>query len=96
MKNNTLSLSEADTVQWMQKQLYIALGNALTVMADMKIDSCPMEGFVPDKIDEILGLESKGHKSVLLLPFGYRADDDAAQNYETVRYPTEDVVSFVN
>ena len=52
MKNNTLSLSEADTVQWMQKQLYIALGNALTVMADMKIDSCPMEGFVPDKIDE--------------------------------------------
>ena len=61
----------------MQKQLYIALGNALTVMADMKIDSCPMEGFVPDKIDEILGLESKGHKSVLSIAFGYRADDEA-------------------
>ena len=57
----------------------VHLGSNLTVLADMKIDSCPMEGFVPDKIDEILGLESKGHKSVLLLPFGYRADDDAAK-----------------
>ncbi len=96
MKNNTLSLSESDTENWMQKQIYIALGNALTVLASMKIDSCPMEGFLPDKIDEILGLEKKGFKSVLLLPFGYRAEDDQAQNYETVRYPTEDVVSYIN
>ena len=67
----------------------------MTVLADLRIDSCPMEGFVPEKIDEILGLEEKGYKSVLLLPIGYRADDDQAQHYATVRYPKEDVVSFV-
>ena len=95
MRNNTLSLSDDATVNWMSKQLYIALGNVMTVLADLRIDSCPMEGFVPEKIDEILGLEEKGYKSVLLLPIGYRADDDQAQHYATVRHP-KDVVSFVN
>ena len=96
MKQNTLSLSESDSANWMSKQLYIALGNAMTVLGDLKIDSCPMEGFLPEKIDEILSLEEKGYKSVLLLPFGYRADDDQAKDYKTVRYPSEDIISYIN
>ena len=32
-------------------QTYIALGNLMTVCAVEEIDSCPMEGFIPEKVD---------------------------------------------
>ena len=57
-------------------QTYIALGNLMTVCAVEKIDNCPMEGFIPSKIDEILNLKEQNLQSVLMLPVGYRAEDD--------------------
>jgi nitroreductase / dihydropteridine reductase len=57
---------------WAARQAYIALGVALTACAIKKIDSTPMEGFVPDTMDEILGLKEKGLKSVVMLAIGNR------------------------
>lgn len=57
------------------RQAYIALGFALAAAAELEVDSTPMEGFDPDKIDEILGLREKGLRSVVLLPLGYRQED---------------------
>ena len=74
----------------MQKQIYIALGNALTVLASMKIDSCPMEGFLPEKYDEILNLRSKNLKSVLVMPVGYRSVDDQFSSFKKVRKDIND------
>ena len=48
----------------------------MTVCAVEGIDSCPMEGFSVEDYDRILDLKSKNLKSVLLLPVGYRANDD--------------------
>jgi hypothetical protein len=31
----------------------------MTVLAEMRIDSCAMEGIIPNKYDEILGLTEK-------------------------------------
>jgi len=73
-------------------QAYIALGNLMTVCALEKIDSCPMEGFLPEKYDEILNLESRKLKSVLLLPIGYRAEDDFMSKLKKVRKPLKNVV----
>ncbi len=73
-------------------QAYIVLGNLMTVCALEKIDSCPMEGFNPDKYDEILDLESKNLKSVLLLPIGYRADDDFMSKLKKVRKPLSETI----
>jgi len=56
------------------------------------VDACPMEGFVPAKYDEILDLESKNLKSVLVLPIGYRADDDENGSFAKVRKPLGDMV----
>ena len=56
---------------WTAKQLYIALGFGLAACAELKIDSCPMEGFLPEKFDEILGLP-KGEHSTVVLALGYR------------------------
>ena len=68
-----------------KNQAYIALGNLLTVCASQEIDSCPMEGFTPDKYDEILDLKKENLKSVLVLPVGFRATDDYMKDLTKVR-----------
>lgn len=78
--------------RWSLNQAYIALGNLMTVCALENIDSCPMEGFIPDKYDEILKLKNRGLKSVLLLPVGYRAKDDMFSGFKKVRKPINEAV----
>jgi nitroreductase/dihydropteridine reductase len=56
------------------RQAYIGVGTALIAAAQEKVDSTPMEGFDPAKVDEILNLREKGLRSVVMLPLGYRAD----------------------
>ena len=73
-------------------QAYIALGTLMTVCADQQIDSCPMEGFDPKKVDEVLDLKTKNLKSVLMLPVGYRAEDDVMRNMKKVRKPLNQVI----
>ena len=77
---------------WAKNQIYIALGNLLTVCAEMKIDTCPMEGFQPSKYDEILNLEKFGLTSVVVCPVGYRHADDKYQNITKVRFPLEEII----
>ncbi|MHA7941621.1 NAD(P)H-dependent oxidoreductase [Formosa sp. 3Alg 14/1] len=77
---------------WATKQAYLALGNMLTVCAVQHIDSCPMEGFTPTKYDDILELTQKGLKSVLVLPIGYRAEDDIFSDMKKVRKPAADSI----
>lgn len=78
--------------QWSTNQAYIALGNLMTVCAIEDIDSCPMEGFIPSKYDELLNLDDMGLKSVLLLPVGYRAEDDMFSSLKKVRKSLEETV----
>jgi len=85
-------MSVEERQQWSTKQAYIALGNLMTVCALERIDACPMEGFVPSKYDEILQLNTKGLKTVLLLPVGYRAADDMFAEFKKVRQPIEETV----
>ena len=65
-----------DIAGWAKLQSYIALGNFMTCAALMKIDCCPMEGFVPAMYDEALGLEEKGLTTAVVCPAGYRAEGD--------------------
>lgn len=68
------------------RQVYIALGFALAEAAVQGVDSVPMEGFVSFEVDQILGLDSKGLRSVLLLPLGYRdAENDWQAELKKVR-----------
>ena len=77
---------------WSIKQAYIALGNLMTVCAIEHIDSCPMEGFNPQAFDEALKLQDKNLKSVLLLPVGFRAQDDMFSSFKKVRKQLNDAV----
>ncbi len=80
---------------WAAKQAYIALGTALAAAAEQKVDACPMEGFDGKKFDEILGLTEKGLMSVVIMPVGYRAADDATAQYIKVRKPESELFHFV-
>lgn len=88
-RNNLKSIMENMSLQeqqeWSIKQAYIALGNLMTVCAVERIDSCPMEGFDLAQFDKILKLDEKHLNSVLLLPVGYRAEDDMFSGFKKVR-----------
>ncbi|MGH1386692.1 NAD(P)H-dependent oxidoreductase [Kordia sp.] len=85
MKSSFEGKTQEELQTWSSKQAYIALGNLLTVCGTAQIDSCPMEGFVPEKYNEVLGLEAHGLSSVLVLPVGYRAADDMFADFAKVR-----------
>lgn len=77
---------------WAARQIYIVLGTLLTACANLKVDSCPMEGIDKVKYDEILGLKEKNLTTIVSLPIGYRAVDDEYQNKNKIRKPLSDMV----
>lgn len=95
---NTYPQRDAETnFQHAARQAYIGLGSALIAAAELKVDSTPIEGFDPAKVDEILNLKQKGLRSVVLMPLGYRADEgDWLVNLTKVRRSREQFITEVN
>ncbi|MGL4278754.1 MAG: NAD(P)H-dependent oxidoreductase [Albidovulum sp.] len=78
------------------RQAYIGFSFAITAAAFEKVDATPMEGFEPEKFDEILGLRERGLRSVVILPLGYRdASEDWLVNLKKVRRPRNEFVKLV-
>ena len=69
-------------------------GKMIETAALLGIDSCPMEGFDPERIDEVLGLAAKNLASTSMLAVGYRGEDPAATQPKT-RRPFDEVVEFI-
>lgn len=92
LKQVITNKSSQDLITWAKNQAYLALGNLLTVCAQEQIDSCPMEGFIPEKYDEVLDLPSKNLASVLVLPVGLRAQDDFMKDLKKVRKNIDEIV----
>jgi nitroreductase len=85
MKGPINSMPDDVKKTWTEKQTYLALGNLLNAAAELKIDVTPMEGFVPAKVNDILGLNELGLNASLLAPIGYRSEEDATQHLKKVR-----------
>ena len=87
------SKTEEENFHHAAKQSYIGFGVALTEAAILKVDATPMEGFDPEKVDELLGLREQGLRSTTLLPLGYRdTAGDWLVNLKKVRTPLQDFV----
>ncbi|MFD2585449.1 NAD(P)H-dependent oxidoreductase [Croceitalea marina] len=95
MKSNLLDLPKEVKENWTAKQAYIALGNLMQAAAELKIDTCPMEGFEADKYDEILGLAEKGLTATVVLPIGYRSEEDQTQHYAKVRKSKKELFTHI-
>lgn len=86
----------ADTKDhWSKHQAYLALGNMLTTAANMKIDACPIEGFMPHQYDEILNLPEKGLKSAVVCALGYRSEEDFYARIAKVRKSYDTMIHTV-
>lgn len=94
MKSAITNMPEDAKNIWTAKQTYLALGNLLNAAAELKIDVTPMEGFLPEQYNEILGLAEKGLNAALVATIGYRAKDDDNQFNKKVRKSKEDL--FIN
>ncbi len=80
---------------WTTRQTYIALSNLMDACAELKIDSCPMEGFDNAQFNKILGLEEKRLNAAVVATVGYRAEDDATQHQTKVRKPLDELFETV-
>jgi nitroreductase len=79
------------------KQAYIAFSAAIIAAAFEGVDATPIEGFEPAAVDTLLGLSSKGLRSCVLLPIGYRdADKDWLVTLKKVRKATEKLVTIID
>jgi len=87
---NTLN-SDENIYHWGSKQTYIAGANMMTAGAFIGIDSCPMEGFNKTEIEEILKLDTTQYQVSMILPFGYRLNEQTEQ----LRVPFEDIIEYI-
>lgn len=67
--------SDDDIECWAKAQCYIAAANMMTAAAFIGIDSCPMEGFEKNGVEYALSLDTSLYGVALMLPFGYRANE---------------------
>lgn len=88
---DTLSTDEK-VLAWTARQNYIAAGNMMTAAAIKGIDSCPVEGFEKEKVEEILDLDTSKYQVAVIIPFGYRINEQSTQ----LREKLEDVVEFID
>lgn len=85
----------ADARQWMEKQVYLSLGSLLLGAAALDIDAVPIEGFDADQLDQTLGLTEKGLASLVLVPLGYRSEEDFNARLPKSRWPVETVFTEI-
>lgn len=84
-----------DILNWAEKQSYIVLANLMYAAAIENIDTCPMEGFRQDIIEEILNIDSEKEKVTVTLALGYRSEEDQFQHMKKVRKPNEKLFKFI-
>ena len=91
MKNTINPMPEDLKNIWTSKQTYIAMANLLHAAAELKIDSTPMEGFNAAQFNEILGLDALNLNASVIVPIGYRHEEDETQHYKKVRKAPQDL-----
>ncbi len=84
--------TDEHTYSWTARQCYIAAGNMMTAAAVKGVDSCPIEGFEKENLENILELDTTKYQVAMILPFGYRINEQSSQ----LREKLEDVVEFID
>lgn len=83
--------SDENIYAWTAKQTAIAAANMMTSAAVLGIDSCPIEGYNKSEVEEILALDTTKFQLAMVLPFGYRINEQSSQ----LRLPFDEVVEFI-
>lgn len=83
----TAPMTPEQQLAWSTAQTYLALGNALNGATALGLDSCPMSGFDPAAVSDILAIPAP-LVPVMLCPVGYRADQPGPK----LRHPLEELL----
>jgi nitroreductase / dihydropteridine reductase len=92
MKGSFANKSEDEISSWATKQVYLTMGHMLASLAALQIDACPIEGLDPQAYDKILDLDAKQLKTIIAMPIGVRAPDDASATALKVRKDLSDII----
>jgi len=84
--------SDEKLFSWSAKQTYIALANMMSASASLGIDSCPIEGFEREKVEEVLNIDINRYRVSVLLPLGYRVNPQPKHLRDTF----DDIVEFID
>ncbi len=94
-KSKLIDLPQKTKEEWSAKQVYLALGNLMQAAAELKIDTCPMEGFEAEAYNKILNLEGEKLNASIVLPIGYRSEEDATQHLPKVRKSNQELFTHI-
>lgn len=86
-----------DLPHWLEKQVYLNIGNFLLGVAALNIDAVPMEGIDVKALDEEFGLREKGFTAVTAVSIGYRTTTDFNTTDKTPksRLPEQEIFTLV-
>lgn len=83
-----------DVQHWMDKQVYLNLGQFLLGVATLGIDATPMEGIEARVLDAEFGLRDKGYSSLVVVPIGYHDQEkDFNAALPKSRLPYSDILT---
>lgn len=84
-----------DEAGWLERQVYLNLGQFLLGVAAMGIDATPIEGFDKNILNENLNLSKKSLTSCVLVSLGRAASDDINQSLPKSRRPIEEIITVI-
>lgn len=84
-----------DAQHWMEKQVYLNIGNFLLGVAALGIDAVPMEGIDVKALDEEFGLREKGYTSLVMVGLGYRSANDFNAGLPKSRLPKTEIFTEI-
>ncbi|WP_336995466.1 oxygen-insensitive NAD(P)H nitroreductase [Leclercia sp. UBA7405] len=82
-----------DDNHWMEKQVYLNVGNFLLGVAALGLDAVPIEGFDAAVLDEEFGLKAQGFTSIVVVPVGYHSVEDFNASLPKSRLPLSTIVT---
>ena len=82
-----------DVQHWMDKQVYLNMGQFMLSAAMMGIDTTPMEGIDIPGLDAEFGLREKGYSALALVCLGYHSDEDYNADLPKSRLPMANILT---
>lgn len=80
----------ADFESWSMKQAYLVASSMVNCAAFMGIDSCYIEEFEREKLEEFFKIDTQKERIALILTFGYRAKEQKPKHRKLL----QDLVEF--
>ncbi len=84
-----------DTQCWMQKQVYLNIGNILLGAGVLGIDAVPIEGVDLEVLNREFELPEKGLSAVAVVALGYHAADDFNASLPKSRLPEAELFTLI-